>query len=373
MRSHVPLPSPTPLQVPGLVDQLAELSAKGCNIERLLELLVAAAFRLLAQHPHYEQLLQAMLARVQMGARGRAGAACRRRAGCQQCARGCSGRRPLVHGGLRLLLTYKPSLSSFLPPGNAGRVLGEAVLQQAAVADEQPSDAAAAAQRALHLRLLRGLDQRCPEALDAAVDAVLPAKQQQGGEGEERQGGGDEREEARRQCMMGLLNAAFEGTARCVMLEAGTTVLAAAEAPAAGMRQLVRRLHGCPGWWLPGAALLHAPGVLPRPVGGIQPSAPPAPPNALPAGGAAPGRSRGGGRTGQRDRGGGWRGAAAPPTGRFPIGGAGCAGCALPAAPAPRSRVRRPGCLLRPRGAAGGWASSVAPQPCTVPPTAFMH
>lgn len=54
-------------QVPGLVDQLAELSGKGCRVGRLLELLVAVAMDQLAKHPHYEQLLQTMLARVQMG------------------------------------------------------------------------------------------------------------------------------------------------------------------------------------------------------------------------------------------------------------------------------------------------------------------
>jgi hypothetical protein len=60
-------PSLLPAQVTGLVDQLAALSEKGCRIDRLLALLVRAAMSHLAAHPHYEQLLQAMLSRVQMG------------------------------------------------------------------------------------------------------------------------------------------------------------------------------------------------------------------------------------------------------------------------------------------------------------------
>lgn len=117
-------------------------------------------------------------------------------------------------------------------------MLAKRVLQQAAAADEAPGDQAGTAQRALHLRLLRSLDQRCPEALDAAVSAVLPA-QQQGEDGQRKVGSGGGRQEERRQRMLALLGEAFEGTARCVMLEAGTTLLAAAEAPAAGMRQMV--------------------------------------------------------------------------------------------------------------------------------------
>ena len=114
-------------------------------------------------------------------------------------------------------------------------MLAELVLR--AAADEQPGDEAAAAQRTQHLRLLRTLDQRCPEALDAAITAVLPAQQQV--QEEQQQKGGSGQQEERRQRMLALLSAAFEGTARCVMLEAGTTLLAAAEAPAAGMRVLV--------------------------------------------------------------------------------------------------------------------------------------
>ena len=117
-------------------------------------------------------------------------------------------------------------------------MLAKRVLQQAAAADEAPGDQAGTAQRALHLRLLRSLDQRCPEALDAAVSAVLPA-QQQGEDGQRKVGSGGGRQEERRQRMLALLGEAFEGTARCVMLEAGTTLLAAAEAPATGMRQMV--------------------------------------------------------------------------------------------------------------------------------------
>lgn len=140
-----------------------------------------------------------------------------------------------------LLSTNQPTNQShtLLCPDDAGRLLAERVLQRAAAADEEPGDEAAATQRALHLRLLRSLDQRCPEALDAAVTAVLPA-QQQDQEGEQQKGGsGGGQQEERRQRMLALLSEAFEGTARCVMLEAGTTLLAAAEAPAVGMRQMV--------------------------------------------------------------------------------------------------------------------------------------
>ncbi|PRW61623.1 hypothetical protein C2E21_0211 [Chlorella sorokiniana] len=199
-------------KVPGLVDQLAELSDKGCRVGRLLELLVAVAMDQLPKHPHYEQLLQSMMARVQLG--------------------------------------------------NAARVLAERVLQRAAAADSESGDEAAAAQHAQHLRLLRSLDQRCPEALDAAVNAVLPA-QQQGQEGQQQKGssGGGQQEE-RRQRMLALLSAAFEGTARCVMLEAGTTLLAAAEAPAAGMRQLaVQRLDALAAAAPPGSEAAAAAGT----------------------------------------------------------------------------------------------------------------
>ena len=55
------------LQVPGLVDQLAALSARGCRIQRLLTLMASAAAALLPEHPHYEELLQALLARVHVG------------------------------------------------------------------------------------------------------------------------------------------------------------------------------------------------------------------------------------------------------------------------------------------------------------------
>ena len=126
------------------------------------------------------------------------------------------------------------------PPAHAGyaaRPLADAILAAAAAGGE-----AAAAARELHMRLLRTLDLRAPEALDAAVDAALPAARQApaAGEGGEGEGGeGDDEESQRRQRILGLLTAAFEGTARCPLLEAGTTVLLAAEAPSAAVRQLV--------------------------------------------------------------------------------------------------------------------------------------
>ena len=124
--------------------------------------------------------------------------------------------------------------------GDAGRVLAGAVLEQAAGAAE-------GGQREALLRLLRSLDLRCPEALDAAVDAALPPKQQAKRQQEEEGGASaaaapdaeQQKEEERRRQVLDLLTAAFDGTARCPLLEAGTTVLLAAEAPAAGVRLLV--------------------------------------------------------------------------------------------------------------------------------------
>lgn len=244
---HVP-------QAPGLVDQLAELSSKGCRIVRLLELLVAAAMDQLPKHPQFEQLLQSLVARVQMGEQSQLAAECglAREDGRTSLlawlglgivrVRACEPMPWCMQGVLASAQhTNQPTNHShaLLCPGDAGRLLAERVLQRAAATDEQPGDEAAAAQRALHLRLLRSLDQRCPEALDAAVTAVLPA-QQQGQEGQQQKGGsGGGQQEERRQRMLALLSEAFEGTARCVMLEAGTTLLAAAEAPAVGMRQMV--------------------------------------------------------------------------------------------------------------------------------------
>lgn len=60
-------PLPPTLQVSGLVDQLAALSDRGCRVDRLLGMLCRAAMAQLPARPHYEQLLQALLARVQMG------------------------------------------------------------------------------------------------------------------------------------------------------------------------------------------------------------------------------------------------------------------------------------------------------------------
>lgn len=104
-------------------------------------------------------------------------------------------------------------------------MLAEAVLRQAAGGEQQEQP-----QRELHLRLLRTLDLRCPAGLDAAVDAVLPAGQ--GGEAAGEEG-------AQRQAVLALLTQAFEGTARCPLLDVGTTVMAAAEAPAAAVRLMV--------------------------------------------------------------------------------------------------------------------------------------
>jgi hypothetical protein len=120
-------------------------------------------------------------------------------------------------------------------------VLAGAVLEQAAGAAE-------GGQREPLLRLLRSLDLRCPDALDAAVNASLPpkqqAKRQQQEEGGASAGAGatdaeQQNEEERRRQVLDLLTAALDGTARCPLLEAGMTVLLAAEAPAAGVRLLV--------------------------------------------------------------------------------------------------------------------------------------
>lgn len=180
------------------MDHLASLADKGCRVGGLLRLLCAAAAAALPAHPQYEALLQSLLTRV--------------------------------------------------PVGDAARPLADAVLAVAAAGGE-----AAQAQRELHMRLLRTLDLRAPEALDAAVDAALPAIKpaqaageggdgagedaaSDGGEGGEEEQGEDAQ---RRSRVLELLAAAFEGTARCPLLEAGTTVLLAAEAPSAAVRQLV--------------------------------------------------------------------------------------------------------------------------------------
>lgn len=116
--------------------------------------------------------------------------------------------------------------------GNAARTLADAVLQQARQfqgtqgAPEQQQE-----QRGVLLRLLRTLDLRYPAALDAALDAVLLVKAAAGDEVNAPADG--------QQHVLALLSEAFEGTARSQLLEAGTTVLLAAEAPAASMRQLV--------------------------------------------------------------------------------------------------------------------------------------
>ena len=49
------------------MEHLAALSDKGCRIQPLLCLLARAAAAQLPSHPHYEQLLQGLLARVEMG------------------------------------------------------------------------------------------------------------------------------------------------------------------------------------------------------------------------------------------------------------------------------------------------------------------
>jgi hypothetical protein len=118
--------------------------------------------------------------------------------------------------------------------GNAARTLADAVVQQARQfqgtqgAPEQQQE-----QRGVLLRLLRTLDLRYPAALDAALDAVLLVKAAAGDEVNAPAGSDGQ------QHVLALLSEAFEGTARSQLLEAGTTVLLAAEAPAASMRQLV--------------------------------------------------------------------------------------------------------------------------------------
>lgn len=138
-----------------------------------------------------------------------------------------------------LALSHRnPTASSAAPPpppsaGSAARPLADAVLAQAAAAAEAEGEAADARLPAMQ-RLLRTLDLRCPEALDAAVNAALPAGSQAV------KGEVGEAAAAAAQRVLAALNAAFEGTARCPLLEAGTTVMLAAEAPAAAMRLLVR-------------------------------------------------------------------------------------------------------------------------------------
>ncbi|KAL4423978.1 hypothetical protein ABPG75_001279 [Micractinium tetrahymenae] len=192
-------------KVSGLVDQLAALSGKGCRIDRLLRLLARAAMAQLPARPHYDQLLQALLARVQMG--------------------------------------------------DAARALADAVLQQAGAASEEEPH------WQVLQRLLRTLGLQYPSAVDAAVDAALP----QGGRGGQGGPAAAPEGQQRQQRLLALLNAAFEGTARCPLLEAGTTVLLAAEAPAVAVRQLaVQRLDaivasaaGSEAAAAPGAALLR--------------------------------------------------------------------------------------------------------------------
>lgn len=100
------------------------------------------------------------------------------------------------------------------------------MLQQAGGVGEEE------AHRQVLQRLLRALDLRYPAAVDAAVDAALPQ-----GRGGAAGSGADEQQ--RQQRVLALLSAAFEGTARSPLLEAGTTVLLAAEAPAVAVRQMV--------------------------------------------------------------------------------------------------------------------------------------
>lgn len=124
--------------------------------------------------------------------------------------------------------------------GGAARVLADAILQQAAAA------------RGVLLRLLRSLDLRYPAALDAAVDAALRAAAGGGAgpaastgaaddtAGDQQQGQPAGEAERRRRQLLGVLGEAFDGTARGPLAEAGTTVLLAAEAPSAAVRQMVR-------------------------------------------------------------------------------------------------------------------------------------
>ena len=149
--------------------------------------------------------------------------------------------------------------------GGAARVLADAILQQAAEAapgaaegggeeeggGEQGGGGAAAA-RGVLLRLLRSLDLRYPAALDAAVDAALRAAAGGGAgpaastgaaddtAGDQQQGQPAGEAERRRRQLLGVLGEAFDGTARGPLAEAGTTVLLAAEAPSAAVRQMVR-------------------------------------------------------------------------------------------------------------------------------------
>jgi hypothetical protein len=142
--------------------------------------------------------------------------------------------------------------------GAAAHILADSVLQQASgaglgAAEEGQEDGSeecvgqeSKEARGILLRLLRSLDLRFPAALDDAVAAALPAvvgsdvnsavnARGTGGQQQIMQAGYSNR----RRPVLALLSEAFVGTARGHLAEAGTTVLLAAEAPSAAVRQMV--------------------------------------------------------------------------------------------------------------------------------------
>jgi hypothetical protein len=133
-----------------------------------------------------------------------------------------------------------------LPAGAAALPLAEALLAQASA--EDLTDSA----KAILLRLLRALELRYAPELDAAVNVVLSSEAAAEG------ATGGALGTAERERLFALLEAAFGGTARSPVLEAGTTLALAVDAPSAAVREMVSMR----GW--DGASLLqNARPVLP--------------------------------------------------------------------------------------------------------------
>ena len=156
---------------------MAELGALldgGLRVGKLVQLLAGAAARHVTKHANYERLVADMLAHL-----------------------------PL--------------------PEDAQRSMADELVQLAAGAELAPEQGGEAAGDAL-LRALRAVDQRHPDAVDAAVGAAMGALQA---------------DDPRRTRLLAFLEAAYAGSARSPLREAGTTVLLAVDAPSAKLRQLV--------------------------------------------------------------------------------------------------------------------------------------
>ncbi|GAB4814939.1 hypothetical protein N2152v2_001985 [Parachlorella kessleri] len=114
---------------------------------------------------------------------------------------------------------------TLVPLGSAAGPLARSLLQQAAE-EPQPEGPSATL-----LRLLRALELRWPAELDAAVNAALDPASAEGTDA-------NSLGEAGRQRLFTVLELAFAGTARLPVLEAGTTLALAVDAPSAAVREM---------------------------------------------------------------------------------------------------------------------------------------